>query len=150
MIEKTVRLRRMLPKYMGLHCAESTVCRTRSSYSSGLGVASLLPPSTVNMTVARHRCAVAARADPMDMDPPVVGLFGFKFSSRPHPWKFRVKRFLVLREVLGGSGVACFGLPPLAKIIGRVAARGAGAAAGDAGDAVSYHQLSPILSEVGY
>jgi hypothetical protein len=32
--------------------------------------------------------------------PPVGGLFGFKFSSRPHPWKFGVKRFLVLREVL--------------------------------------------------
>src|SRR4029453_17582469 len=28
------------------------------------------------------------------------GLFGFKFSSRPHHWKFGVKRFLVLREVL--------------------------------------------------
>src|SRR4029453_2719845 len=33
--------------------------------------------------------------------PPGRGeLFGFKFSSRPHPWKFGVKRFLVLREVL--------------------------------------------------
>src|SRR5262249_52453580 len=51
-------------------CLSLTVCRTRSSYSSGLGVASLLPSSTVNLTVARHRCAVAARADPMGMDPP--------------------------------------------------------------------------------
>src|SRR5262249_17692970 len=44
------------------------------------------------------------------------GLFGFKFSSRPHPWKFGVKRFLVLREVWRGSGVACFGLPPWKKL----------------------------------
>jgi len=34
------------------------------------------------------------------LDPPVGGLFAFKFSSRPHPWKFGVKRFLALREVL--------------------------------------------------
>src|SRR5262249_8002268 len=27
------------------------------------------------------------------------GLFSFKFSSRPHPRKFGVKRFLVVREV---------------------------------------------------
>src|SRR5262249_9542486 len=32
--------------------------------------------------------------------PPVGGLFGFKFSSRPHPRKFGEKRFLVLREFL--------------------------------------------------
>src|SRR6516162_6183944 len=31
------------------------------------------------------------------------GLFGFRFSSRPHPRKFGVKRFLVLREVLAGK-----------------------------------------------
>ena len=44
-------------------------------------------------------------------------LFGFKFSSRPHPRKFGVKRFLVLREVAGAvSGVACFGLPPWQKL----------------------------------
>jgi len=27
-------------------------------------------------------------------------LFGFKFSSRPHPRKFGVKRFLVVRRLL--------------------------------------------------
>src|SRR5262245_51525019 len=48
--------------------------------------------------------------------PPVGGLFGVKFSSRPHPRKFAVKRFLVVREVAGAvSGVACFGLPPWKK-----------------------------------
>ena len=49
--------------------------------------------------------------------PPVGGLFVFKFSSRPHPRKFGVKRFLVVREVAGAvSGVACFGLPPWKKL----------------------------------
>ena len=43
------------------------------------------------------------------MHPPVGGLFGFKFSSRPHPRKFGVQRFLVVREVAGAvSGVALF------------------------------------------
>jgi hypothetical protein len=47
MIEKAVRLRRMLAKYIwgrALHCTERlslTVRRTGSSYSNGLGVASL-------------------------------------------------------------------------------------------------------------
>src|SRR5215467_869295 len=51
------------------------------------------------------------------------GLFGFKFSSRPHPWKFGVNRFLVVREVAGAvSGVACFGPPPWEKIFGGVIA----------------------------
>src|SRR5262245_21800560 len=50
------------------------------------------------------------------MGPPGGGLFGFKFSSRPHPRKFGVKRFLVVREIAGAvSGVACFGLPPWKK-----------------------------------
>src|SRR5262249_31079927 len=31
------------------------------------------------------------------------GFFGVKFSSRPDAWKFGVKRFLVLREVLAGK-----------------------------------------------
>ena len=44
------------------------------------------------------------------------GLFGFRFSFRPHPRKFGVKRFLVVSEVAGAvSGVACFGLPPWKK-----------------------------------
>ena len=51
------------------------------------------------------------------MGPPGGGLFGFKFSSRPHPRKFAVKRFLAVREVAGAvSGVACFGLPPWKKL----------------------------------
>ena len=50
------------------------------------------------------------------MGPPVGGLFGFKFSSRPHPWKFGVKRFLVVREVAGAEvGWPVFGLPPWKK-----------------------------------
>src|SRR5262249_32961914 len=35
--------------------------------------------------------------------PPVGGLFGFKSSSRRHPRKFGVKRFLVVREVAGAE-----------------------------------------------
>src|SRR5262249_57483248 len=47
---------------------------------------------------------------------PRGGLFGFKFSSRRHPRKFGVKRFLVVKEVAGAvSGVACFWLPPWKK-----------------------------------
>src|SRR5262249_49130742 len=50
------------------------------------------------------------------MGPREGGLFGFKFSSRPHPRKFGVKRFLVVRGVAGAvSRVACFGLPPWKK-----------------------------------
>src|SRR5262245_9047722 len=57
------------------------------------------------------------------MGPPVGGTFGFKFSSRPPPRKFGVKRFLVVREVAGAvSGWPVFGLPPLEKIIGGVIA----------------------------
>ena len=44
-------------------------------------------------------------------------------SSRPHPRKFGVNRFLVVREVAGAvSGVACFGPPPWEKIFGGVTA----------------------------
>ena len=48
----------------------------------------------------------------------------FKFSSKPHPRKFGVKRFLVVREVAGAvSGEwPVFGLPPLEKIFGGVIA----------------------------
>src|SRR5262249_2966397 len=56
------------------------------------------------------------------VDPPVGGLFGFKFSSRPHPWKFAVKRFLVLREVAGGKWGGLFWATSLEKIIGDVTA----------------------------
>ena len=54
--------------------------------------------------------------------PPVGGLFGFKFSSRPHPWKFGVKRFLVLREVLARKWGGLFWATSLEKIIGGVTA----------------------------
>src|SRR6266511_2518918 len=48
--------------------------------------------------------------------PPVGGLFGFKFSSRRHPRKFVVKRFLEVREVAGAEvGWLIFGLPPSEK-----------------------------------
>ena len=51
------------------------------------------------------------------MGPPGGGLFGFKFSSRPHPRKFGVKRFLVVRQVAGAvSGVALFWATSLEKI----------------------------------
>ena len=61
---------------------------------------------------ARHEGAARATrptsfclaAEPLYGPPPREGgLFGFKFSSRPHPWKFGVKRFLMLREVLAGK-----------------------------------------------
>ena len=47
--------------------------------------------------------------------PPVGGLFGFKFSSRPHPWKYGVKRFLVLRGVLARK----WGWPVLGSLLGK-------------------------------
>ena len=44
-------------------------------------------------------------------------------SSRPHPRKFGVNRFLVVREVAGAvSGVACFWATSLEKIFGGVIA----------------------------
>ena len=47
---------------------------------------------------------------------PRGGLFGFKYSSRRHPRKCGVKRFLVVREVAGAvSGVACFWVTSLKK-----------------------------------
>src|SRR6516164_5928216 len=49
------------------------------------------------------------------MGPPVGGLFGFKFSSRPHPRKSGQKRFLVLREVLAGKWGGLF----LGYLLGR-------------------------------
>src|SRR5262245_44330826 len=55
--------------------------------------------------------------------PRVGGLFGFKFSSRRHPRKFGVKRFLVVRGVAGAvSGVACLWATSLEKIFGGVIA----------------------------
>src|SRR5215510_10526030 len=39
---------------------------------------------------------------------PQGGLFGFKFSSRPHPRKFGLKRFLAVRRSWCGSRVAYF------------------------------------------
>ena len=54
---------------------------------------------------------------------PRGGLFGFKYSSRRHPRKCGVKRFLVVREVAGAvSGVACFCATSLEKIFGGVIA----------------------------
>src|SRR5215468_59765 len=54
--------------------------------------------------------------------PPVGGLFGFKFSSRHHPWKFGVKRFLVLREVLARKWGGLFWAASLEKMICGVTA----------------------------
>src|SRR5215468_6162961 len=66
-----------------------------------------------------QHCHFVFVADLLRVHPPVGGLFNFKFSSRPHPRKFGVRRFLAVRGVAGAvSGVACFGLPPLEKIIG--------------------------------
>src|SRR5262249_14198698 len=50
--------------------------------------------------------------------PRVGGLFGFKFSSRPHPRKFGLKRFLAVRRSWRGNGVACFCATSLEEIIG--------------------------------
>src|SRR5262245_10202359 len=43
-------------------------------------------------------------------------------SSRPHPRKFGVKRFLAVRRSWRGNGVACFWATSLEKIIGGVIA----------------------------
>jgi hypothetical protein len=81
-------------------------------------------PERARSMVARaagqpHFCLATERL----CGPPVGGLFGFEFSSRPHPRKLGVKRFLVVREVAGAvSGVACFWATSLEKIIGGVIA----------------------------
>src|SRR6516164_673338 len=56
------------------------------------------------------------------MNPPVGGLFGFKFLRRPHPRKFGQKRFLAVRRSWRGNGVACFWATSLEKIFGGVIA----------------------------
>ena len=56
------------------------------------------------------------------MGPPGGGLFGFKFSSRRHPRKFGLKRFLAVRRSWRGNGVACFWATSLEEIIGGVIA----------------------------
>ena len=51
--------------------------------------------------------------------PPGGGRAKIENSSRPHPRKLGVKRFLVVREVAGAvSGVACFWATSLEEIIG--------------------------------
>ena len=57
----------------------------------------------------REATSFCLAAEPLYGTPGAGGLFGFKFSSRPHPRKFGVQRFLVVREVAGAvSGVALF------------------------------------------
>src|SRR5215831_19013878 len=46
---------------------------------------------------------------------PQGGLFSFKFSSRTHPRKFGLKRFLAVSRSWRGSGVACFWLTSFRK-----------------------------------
>src|SRR5262249_35236913 len=50
------------------------------------------------------------------------GLFGFKFSSTPHPRKFGLKRFRAVRRSWRRNGVACFWATSLEKIFGGVTA----------------------------
>src|SRR5262245_21039282 len=53
---------------------------------------------------------------------PGGGLFGFKFSSRPHPRKFAVKRFLVVRRLVVRKWGGLFWATSLEKIIDGVIA----------------------------
>jgi len=53
---------------------------------------------------------------------PLGGLFSFKFSSRPHPRKFGLKRFLAVRKVLAGKRGSLFLSYLLGKNIGGVVA----------------------------
>jgi len=78
---------------------------------------------------ARHEAAARARGANLILScrrtsiwTPVGGTFGFKFSSRPHPWKFGVKRFLMLREVLARKWGGLFWATSVEKIIGGVTA----------------------------
>ena len=71
----------------------------------------------------REATSFCLAAEPLYGTPGAGGLFGFKFSSRPHPRKFGVQRFLVVREVAGAvSGVALFWATSLEKIFGGVIA----------------------------
>src|SRR5215471_9937364 len=54
---------------------------------------------------------------------PRGGLFGFKFSARPHPRKFGQKRFLAVRRSWRKNGVACFWVTSFEKNLSAVAVR---------------------------
>src|SRR5262245_45266358 len=66
----------------------------------------------------RHEAAARAARLACAEGPPVGGLFSFKFSSRPHPRKFGLKRFPAVRRSWRGNGVACFWATSLEEIIG--------------------------------
>ena len=76
---------------------------------------------------ARHEAAARAREANLILscrrtsiwDPPVGGLFSFKFSSGPHPRKFGLKRFLAVRRPWRKNGVACFWATSVEKLSRR-------------------------------
>ena len=69
----------------------------------------------------REATSFCLAAEPLYGTPGAGGLFGFKFSSRPHPRKFGQKRFPAVRRS-GGNGVACFWATSLEEISGGVIA----------------------------
>src|SRR6516162_9522548 len=73
-------------------------------------------------TWAARPTSFCLAAEPLYGTPGAGGLFGFKFSSRPHPRKFGQKRFLAVRRSWRGNGVACFWATSLKKIFGGVIA----------------------------
>src|SRR5215831_15495055 len=57
------------------------------------------------------------------VDPPGGGRAKIENSSRRHPRKFGLKRFLAVRRSWRGNGWPVFGLPPLKKNLSAVAVR---------------------------
>src|SRR5262249_20109308 len=101
-----------------LACASHTVCIIRlyctvkggaAAWSASRSQSRMEAPERARSMVARaagqpHFCLATERL----CGPPGGGLFGFKFSSRPHPRKFGVKRYLAVSRSWRGNGVACF------------------------------------------
>src|SRR5262249_27166190 len=73
-------------------------------------------------TRAARPTSFCLAAEPLYGTPRGGGLFGFKFSSRPHPRKFGQKRFLAVRRSWRGNGVAYFWATSLEIIFGGVIA----------------------------
>src|SRR6516165_8792856 len=87
---------------------------------SGSGLARPIASQT-SLAESQH-CHFAFVAELFMCGPPVGGLFGFKFSSRPHPRKFGQKRFLAVRRSWRGNGGGLFWATSLEKIFGGVIA----------------------------
>src|SRR5262249_25457573 len=96
-------------------CISSTVCRTRSSYSSGLGVASLPPPSTVNLQLLGTVALLLHEPTPWAWTPRLGDFSISNFHPGPTPGNLGETIFGVRKVAHAEGGWPVFGLPPLKK-----------------------------------